>query len=745
MVSRRHSTQAPGLRPTLRVLAFAAAFAATLICPQIAAAEEVTYTSTQAVAVPPASSFKTNGGHGDGWAVALSENAVYNVFHHQPTLTVACHLQSSGESCFEPETITDGEGHNFATSGHPGMYFDKRTGKLYIYATRSSDGTAGVVCFDTTLATKESDPFCGFIELTPVGEGPLQEGISGVSTPMLIGNHWYGFNMVAGSNVGGAENKLLCFNVETDAACSGQPFAVPFGEGSVSGIFPGPASAVIAGRAIIPLNVEGETRIGCFDDETQTPCAGSWPLALEGVGYAGSHGSPFPYLNTAGQTTGFCIPTGTDQCFTLEGAAKETPSSMPEVIAANDAWNGPGVTIGPRVYVPNGEANEYVGDVQCFDYSTGRDCPNFPKDFTGLEYLYTVNRDPQRPTCLWVNADSGEEQIQDFDAYTGEACGSGPVRGLGTQFVAPGPQCTPISYISLQVIQPSRSSYASGTIAYADADGNPIPGLEESVLNGSGSVSLEGFNLTSATGLPQFLFKFSGTSGEVGSLKVQLKWRGIYHPECLGEGITAATSSPPQGPASTTTGPAAVLCSRNQMELVNVSEERKHVRIEGVARLPLAGQKIAIRLLATGQTVAMATVAANGTFSATAPLPRSDIRQSNLARYQAVAGSMSSLPMKLHRRMYMTRVELSSSSVTLHGRVTRSFKPGAEVTIYVRQTCTTQREIARTRLTRAGTFSVTVPREAVPAGEVALYRASTTVLLYGHAFSTYTLQAAPGV
>ena len=748
------SAQALRLRHTLSLASIAAALAAALLAPQTATAEEAIFSSTQTIAVPPASTFKTKGG-GDGWAVALSESAVYNVFHHQPKLTVACHLQSSAESCFTPETVTDGEGHDFATSGHPGMYFDKRTDKLYVYATRSIDGTAGVVCFDTALATTESDPFCGFTALTPPGQASLQSGISGVGTPMLIGKHWYAFNEVEGTNVSGAEDALLCFNVETDAACTGQPFDLPFGAGNVSGIYPGPPSAAIAGRAIIPLAVEGRTRIACFDDETQSTCAGGWPLELDSIAYAGANGSPFPLLDDSGETAGFCIPTGADQCFTLEGASTETPAGMSEVIAANDEWNGPAVAIGPRVYVPNGVPSGDSGDVECFDYSTDKGCPNFPKQFSGVHYLYTVNLDPQRPSCLWVNADSGEEQIQDFDAYTGGACGAGPVRGLGIQFVAPGPQCTPISYISLRVLEPARASYTSGTIAYANADGELISGLPESSLDATGTVSLEGLNLERMTGLPEFLFSFNGPSGEVGSLEAQLTWRGTYDPECLGEGITAATSPPTSDPSTPTSYPAsspsspvsapATVCTRHQMGLVNVAQERHHVRIEGVAPLRLAGKAVEIKLLATGRTVAMARVAPSGTFSTTAPLPQADIRRSNLARYEAVAGSMKTLPMKLHRRMYMTRAGFSSSSATLRGRVTGSFKPGAEVTIYVSHTCTTQQTIARTHLTSTGTFSVTVSGVAAPAGEVTLYRARTTVLYRGQSFSTYTLQAAPAV
>jgi hypothetical protein len=201
-----------------------------LIAPGFAHAEEVNYSSVRAVALPPSSSFKTTESGGDGWAVAFSENAVYNVYHHSGELTVACHLQASGANCFPQETITDRESHGFATPGHPEMYLDHATGKLYVYATRTSDETAGVVCIDTTLATTEPDPFCGFTALSAVGDAPLESGHSGVSTPMLVGDRWYSFNMVAGGNVSGSKNKLMCFDVSTDAACAGQPFEIPLGE-----------------------------------------------------------------------------------------------------------------------------------------------------------------------------------------------------------------------------------------------------------------------------------------------------------------------------------------------------------------------------------------------------------------------------------------------------------------------------------------------------------------------------------
>jgi len=531
-----------------RIALVLAAFASLLACWAMAAsaqAEVATYSAIETIPVPPASNFAGSGG-GDGWAVALSSTAVYNVFHHQGSLQVACHLQATAEPCFEPETITDGEGHGYSTSGHPGMYLDQHTGKLYVYATRTSDETAGVVCVDTNLAPTNPDPFCGFTALTGAGEAPIP-GISAVSAPMLIGTHWYSFNFVNGTP-SGAKDALMCFDVSTDTPCAGQPFAVSIGSGEVAnGSFPSPATAAIGSKVIIPLAISGSTnRLACFDDATQSSCAGSWPVTLATSSYASGNGAPFPLLDGTGKLQGLCIPTGADECFNLAGEATATPAGMPAVIGASDGWNGPALVLGPRVYVPNGTVGE--GIVQCFDYATGASCANFPKEFSGLGYLYTVNADPQRPTCIWVNSDDGPSQIQDFDAYTGQACGQGTIRVLASQFVVPAPQCTPASYVSVQILQPSRASYATGTVAFDDGDGSPIPGLGEIALDGTGTASLAGLSLNTATGLPQFLFTFSGENGPVGSVEVKLTWTGDYDATCAGTGITVSKPAPAPQP-----------------------------------------------------------------------------------------------------------------------------------------------------------------------------------------------------
>jgi hypothetical protein len=508
-----------------------------------AAAETATFSATETIPVPPASHFAGSGG-GDGWAVALSDEAVYNVFHHESYLGVACHLQSTAEPCEGwPKTITEpGSGNGFTSQPQPGLYLDQHTGRLYVYATRLSDQTGGVVCIDTT--SKEADPFCGFTELTGKGEAPFttSRGISGLSNPMLIGKHLYSFNFATGAQ-SGSENELVCFDVSTDAPCSGQPYNVTIGSGMVStfGNEPIGETAAIGGKAIIPLEIEGSSWLACFDDATQKSCGGKWPVQL-GFGYTSDAGAPFSMLNATGATIGVCLPTGLDQCFNLEGESVSTPEHMSEAIPATEEWNGPGLVLGPRVYVPNGESDQ----VDCFDYSTGKGCANFPKSFENLGLLYTVNPDPQRPTCIWVNSDDGSEQIQNFDAYTGEACGEGTIRVLASQFVVPQPQCTPASYVSLQVLRPSRNTYTSGSVAFADGDGNPI-GIAERALDETGTASLAGLELNTPTGLPEFLFTLNGETEKIGVVEVKLTWTGDYDATCVGE-HTAVTAPPPPAP-----------------------------------------------------------------------------------------------------------------------------------------------------------------------------------------------------
>lgn len=512
-----------------------------LVCGLFAApafAAGTPYSQTVTVPVPPASNYAGSGG-GDGWSVALSNTQVFNVFHHQGTLQVACHSQSDASACWV-DTITDAGGHNFGSSAHPGMYLDENTGKLYVYATRD-DGTAGVVCVDTTQGATNPDPFCGFTALTAVGDAAYP-GMSNLSNPVLIGNHLYAYNYDPGAAQTSDENAMLCFDVSTDAACTGQPFAVNLGASPGTdndGYFPSPAIAAFGSQIVIPTSVSSGNILACFDDSTHANCTGSWPVSLASTSfYPSGSGAPFPLLNSSGTLLGLCLPDGTDECFNLNGSSAATPTGLSGVILGNDGWNGPAFVLGPRVYVPDGNANQ----VECYDYAAAAGCANFPKSFANLGYLYTVNPDPQRPTCIWVNSDDGSEQIQNFDAYSGGACGQGSIRVLASQFVVPQQQCYPTAFNALQIVSPDPSQYSGGTVTVEDLSGNIVSGGSALPIN-NGSVDLSGINPASTNGLPQFLITLNGTSGSPQAVTVKLTWTATYDPSCNSGGQTVTPQS----------------------------------------------------------------------------------------------------------------------------------------------------------------------------------------------------------
>ena len=479
-----------------------------------AEAATVTYTATQTFAPPPAIAYGGTAG-GDGWAVALTGASVYNVYHHLESTIVACHHQLDATSCWGPKTITDGSGGQFSTASHTGLWINKATGRLYLYGTRHADLTGGVVCFDTAAADAGGNPFCGFTALTAAGESPEQQqaGVGGgpdqtmsaISEPVSIGGKWYAFNYVPGapaatsSGVGG-RNALLCFDQTTLAACSGQPYPVGLGAGAISDTFyPVPPVAGVAGRVLVPATVTAGAQLACFDPATGAVCAGSWPIALTDP-YIGVDGPAFPLLAATGAATGFCLPTEAMPCFGTAGASVPTPAGLAAAFPKNTRWNGNAVTVGTRVYLPVGRRVNSAGavtvpdEVACYDAATAAGCAGFPKVMSGLEELYTVNEDPYRPTCLWVNADTGSgSQIQNFDAFTGAAC-FGPSRVVGADIVVPSVACKPAAFTTLQVTAPTRSTYTKGNVTVLDGTGAELPGGTGLTLDASGGVSLAGLH-----------------------------------------------------------------------------------------------------------------------------------------------------------------------------------------------------------------------------------------------------------
>ncbi|QWT22971.1 hypothetical protein KPL76_09280 [Subtercola sp. PAMC28395] len=541
---------------TAAVAAAAALSFGVMSSAQADTSTESSYSATTVVPLPPASTFSGSAG-GDGWALAVEPDAVYNVFHHASTLQVACHLQTDASECYSPRTITDtSDSSNFAVSGQPGLWADTANSKLYVYATKVSDTSAGVVCVDTAAAASDPNPFCGYTVLAPAGDAPLAGSISALSNPVLVGTKWYAFNTVTDASTG-AKNHLLCFDTTAKAACGSQPFDI-VGAASLStnGGFPVPSIAAIGSQIVIPVVVtapDAAQQLECFNTTTNALCGGSWPVDTS-FGYIGSNGAAFPLLNASGIPVGVCLPTSANQCFNQNGESVATPAGLPAAIGANLVWNGPALTVGPRVFVANG-LNDSVG---CYDYAAAAGCANFPKALNGLSLLYTVNGDPQRPSCIWVNADSGEAQIQNFDAYSAGNCGAGSIRVFAASFVAPQEQCVPTSWQSLQILEPAPGSYTGATVSFVDSDATPIPNAPDRPVGADGKVDLTGLDLNAGIGLPQFLIQFADQGQQIGSVKIQFTWTGATDVVCGASVPTTPTPTPTATPSTTPTAHPAL-------------------------------------------------------------------------------------------------------------------------------------------------------------------------------------------
>lgn len=116
-------------------------------------------------------------------------------------------------------------------------------------------------------------------------------------------------------------------------------------------------------------------------------------------------------------------------------------------------------------------------------------------------------------------------------------------------------------------------------------------------------------------------------------------------------GASVGTSGSSGGTAASSTGiattPQAVEalrlgCTGRTLVLNDVLIRGGHVVLTGSAAKNLAGKTVKIVFDGSRQ-VATATVAANGQFSTTAPLPGARLRDSNSARYMAAEGKLRSL------------------------------------------------------------------------------------------------------
>ena len=530
----------------------------------VAGASTVTYSATQTF-TPPSSNFAGTTGGGDGWDIATYNNRVYNVFHHQNYFGLMCHNQSDASACWTTtdtgtsnayKTITV-NGNAFGTSGKPGLYVDQSTGYLYVYATEISTRQPGVLCLNLNAADTVTDPTCSGSGGQPPAWTPLaapgQTGWStsntstGTVSPTFYNGNFYAWNPVngaaAGQGGGGAtgagDNTLLCYDIATQSACANEPYAVSVGSttGTNTDSSPAPPTTLVGSQLFIPSGWSSGGVVACVDLSLSTPgnCGGSWPQSMA----AGTQSMVTPLLDSSGNAQGVCgLNSGSSWlCWGLDGSNQPTPTGLTSSTLFSWQWAGSPSVIGTRVFEVT------PGFVYCYDFATNAACTtttsHFPIALANNSSTYSVTPDSQRPTCLWVNADGGSAQIQNFDALTGGSCASAPVRVFASSFVEPYQACTPTSFDTISLTSGNIALSPAPTLSFTNGNGVVIDGPY--AFNTSGAtptIDLTSLayptpiDLSTKSALPQFVLDLTPGTGGLGTVGVQVTWSGSSLSQC---------------------------------------------------------------------------------------------------------------------------------------------------------------------------------------------------------------------
>ena len=361
-----------------------------------------------------ASSYEGSGG-GDGWAVALTSSAVYNVFHHSGACRSPATSRPTRRLAGSPERIIDDNENGFATSGQPGLWLDQ--GAVTSTSSRRGRPTRRRCRLHRhDEGGNDPDPFCGYTALTGAGDAPSNSGISaserGSRRLALVR-----LQLRPGAGRSGPRTSCSALTSPPSRPARASPSRSIGGERYRRKTSPSaPAVAAIGARSSSRQRSAAPNGWPASTEHTELACAGSWPVT-PAEGYASRYGAAFPLLNSSGAITGLCLPTGRTRATASPGRPWPLQPGWTRAIPATSGWNGASLTWGRA-----STSRTATRPGRLLRLADGASMRQLPEVLADLSLLYTVNPDPQRPRCIWVNSDGGGGQIQNFDAYTGGHC-----------------------------------------------------------------------------------------------------------------------------------------------------------------------------------------------------------------------------------------------------------------------------------------------------------------------------------
>ncbi|MEY4311942.1 MAG: hypothetical protein RLZZ571_712, partial [Actinomycetota bacterium] len=279
------------------------------------------------------------------------------------------------------------------------------------------------------------------------------------------------------------------------------------------------------------------THVECWDTESDSTCEGAWPRGNQNAS------SWMPVLNQNEEIALICSIGQFVSCLDAEtGEDATTPDHLSALYTYDGlpAFIGTSLMFGKKVVtlIAGGEGSP-LGAAICFDYSTETPTNCGAIELPDTSFIYSLDRDPNRPTCVWVNADGGSAQITNFDVLTMEQGCSGSLRTSLVQISTKADACDVTEWDSVKITSPSQ--WTSATITVRDENGDVLPGgdaIEISQANVKTSLANVDFGTLET---PYFDFDIQGADLS-GGLDAQFTWRTSTPKICKGLKETSKTS-----------------------------------------------------------------------------------------------------------------------------------------------------------------------------------------------------------
>lgn len=519
---------------------------------------------TSATPVSVTSGFSGSSG-GDGLNLIFAGDRVFNIFHHNSSLVIDCHLTSDGSACHSPATKTF---TGYYTGNASQGYWDNANKKLYAQTAKlvSSSWKLGVTCVD--YSTLSNPVLCStpWIELGSTSN-TFGSAANDLGTSAQLGTKIYIPNA--------KDSKMMCFDMATSAACPSNGFQLP--NAGVGGATEFGRASAIDGR--IYFATYGY--IGCFDPSASSGAGALCNSASTGIA-ENTHASQYPLIpirDSAGVLTSVCfLPT--QQCMTPDtntAVSNAGSTGLPSVLITWEtntpvpAWNtfnaGMWAEQGNKLYLNQGPSASATGSVYCFDFTTSAACSGFGTNGVasgvGVE-IYFIQNDPTVANCLWTIGNTGV--IRTFNGLTG-AVGCSLAHPLAdvsfstsvTRLSCSGTMRT-ASWNSV-VVSPGNSGIALSDmrVSVLNSSGQAITNYVDLTPNGSGAIDLTQLTTLQTGATPTFRLSDWSSSPTPGALtQVQTTINSTVETPQLCFALVAVQSCPnvtlPQGDTSVANG-----------------------------------------------------------------------------------------------------------------------------------------------------------------------------------------------